>query len=299
MAEAAHRIGLGVTYRLGAVLAFGFMAALAKLAAENGAPTMQIMFFRNSLALLPILLVVQLRGGFRRFRVGRPWTVTGYALVWMTGSFFTFAALGLLPLTEFTAITFSVPLMIAALSAPFLKEKVSSHAWLAVLTGFAGVLILVWPDPQNMQLRGVLFALGSAVTAAVVMLGMRQLSRTEPGSTIALCFTSIATLILALAMPFVWVNPDPLTWFYLAGVGVCGGVGQLMLTQAFRYAPAAVVAPFDYATALCNGLLGFWLWGELPQVTTAVGGAIVVASGLYLLWSELRPTKRAADGLAP
>jgi drug/metabolite transporter (DMT)-like permease len=150
------------------------------------------------------------------------------------------------------------------------------------------VLIMVRPDPVHLVGAGALLAIGQALGTAGAMLAIRQLGGTEPGATIVFYFTLAATLVGGALTPFVWTHPDAELLVLLILTGLTGGVGQLLLTQAFKIAPAAVIAPFEYAALLWTGLIGYLIWQETPTITTVAGGLIVVASGLYLLWREIR-----------
>lgn len=283
-----RRVGAGIALKLGAVVAMGLMSALVKLAAERGAHTLEIVFFRNLFAFIPIVAYVLATRGWIVLRTTRPLGHLTRAAIGISGMLCGFAALGMMPLSDFTAITFAAPLFITALSWPVLSEKVGPHRWAAVAVGFVGVLVMVRPDPVNLIGLGALLALGQALGTAGAMLAIRQLGSTEPGPTIVFYFTLAATLVGAAGLPFVWTRPSPELLLILIGCGLLGGVGQLLLTQAFRLAPAAIVAPFEYAALLWAGLLGFTLWGETPSAATLVGGTIVVSSGLYILWRETR-----------
>lgn len=283
-----RKIGLGVACRLGAVVVFGAMLVFVKLVSEQGVHTFQIIFFRNAFAFVPIVLAISLGSGFGSLRTRKPAAHFVRSAIGVAGMCCGFTAIGMLPVNEFTTINFTTPLMIAALSGPILGERVGAHTWAAVALGFTGVLIAVRPDPANMADMGVLLAFGQAAGAAGAMLAIRQLGATESGPAIAFYFTVAATLLGAVTMPFVWRSPDALTLFYLVMIGLCGGVGQLLLTQAFKFAPAAVVAPFDYAALLWNGALAYLIWRETPAHWTVIGGAIVVGSGLYLIWRQRR-----------
>jgi drug/metabolite transporter (DMT)-like permease len=281
-------IGAGIALRLGAVVCMGTMAALVKLAAERGAHTFEIVFFRNFFAFFPILGYILATQGLGVLKTTRPVGHVVRAAIGITGMMCGFAALARIPLSEFTAITFSAPLFITALSAPVLGERVGIHRWAAVSIGFVGVLVMVRPDPVNLVGLGALLAIGQALGSAGAMLAIRQLGATEPGATIVFYFTLAAACVGAVLTPFVWTQPDMELLVILILTGLSGGVGQLFLTQAFKIAPAAVVAPFEYASLIWVGLLGYLIWRETPTATTVVGGLIVVASGLYLLWRETR-----------
>ena len=283
-----HRIGAGIALKLGAVVAMGAMSALVKLASERGAHTLEIVFFRNLFAFLPVVAYILTTRGWTVLRTSRPVGHLMRSAIGISGMLCGFAALGIMPLSEFTAINFAAPLFITALSWPVLGEKVGPHRWAAVAVGFVGVLVMVRPDPVHLIGLGALLALGQAFGTAGAMLAIRQLGTTEPGPTIVFYFTLAAVLVGAVGLPFVWTRPSPELLLILMACGLSGGVGQIMLTQAFRLAPAAIVAPFEYAALLVACVIGFSVWGEVPSAATILGGAIVVASGLYILWRETR-----------
>jgi drug/metabolite transporter (DMT)-like permease len=286
-----HRIGAGIALKLGAVIAMGAMAALVKLAADQGAHTLEIVFFRSLFAFIPIVAYILATRGLRVLRTSRPLGHLVRATIGITGMLCGFSALSMMPLSEFTAITFAAPLFITALSWPVLGERVGPYRWAAVVVGFAGVLVMIRPDPSAFIGLGAILALGQALGTAGAMLAIRQLGATEPGPTIVFYFTLAGTLVGAAGLPFVWTDPTPTLLLILVACGLCGGVGQLLLTQAFRLAPAAIIAPFEYAALIWAGLIGFAIWRETPAPTTILGGCIVAASGLYILWRETRRRK--------
>jgi drug/metabolite transporter (DMT)-like permease len=289
----ANRTLLGIASRLGAVIVMGTMTALVKLCVEQGVHPMEVVFFRNAFAFIPIVAYIMMTDGPRVLRTQRPGAHLVRSAIGVTGMICGFTALGMMPIAEFTAIQFAAPLFITALSAPILGEKVEPRLWAAVAVGFVGVLVMTRPDPANMTGVASMLAIGQAFATAGAMLAIRQLGRTEPGPAIVFYFTVAAALVGAAALPFVWSAPSPGALILLIGCGLCGGVGQLLLTQAFKLAPAAVVAPFDYATLLWVGLLGWLIWNEFPKTQTLAGGALVVASGLYIVWRETRRMRQA------
>jgi drug/metabolite transporter (DMT)-like permease len=282
------RVLMGIGARLAAVVAMGVMTAIVKICGERGVHVFEIIFFRNAFAFVPILAYILMTDGTRVLRTTRPLGHLTRAVVGMVGMGCGFAAVAMMPLAEYTAIQFASPLFITALSALVLKERVDGRLWAAIVSGFLGVLIMVRPDPAQVSGLGPVLAIVSALGASGAMIAIREIGRTEPGPTIVFYFTLFATLFGAAGLPFVWTQPDWSTLGLLVLCGLCGGVGQLFLTQAFKLAPAAVVAPFDYASLLWAGVLGWLIWNEFPKKDTLAGGAIVVASGLYIVWRETR-----------
>ncbi len=283
----AQSPALGILLRVLAMALMAMLAAIVKACAERGVPVLEIIFFRNAFAFIPVMLYIWRTSGFGVLRTRRPGAHLTRSAVGLTGMICGFTAVSLLPLTQSTAISFSAPLFMVALSALILKEPVGLHRWAAVAVGFVGVLIMVHPDPRHFVGVGVLFAIAAAVGSAGAMIAIREISRTEPGPTIVFYFTLAGTAVGLASLPFGWVMPSPGVLALLVAAGLIGGTGQLLLTEAIRRAPVAVVAPFDYTQLVWAGLIGFLVWGETPAILTLIGAMVVAASSTYILWREI------------
>jgi drug/metabolite transporter (DMT)-like permease len=292
--SAHHRHGLGIAYRMAAMACVACLSATVKWAGHRGVPVFEIVLFRNVFAFAPVGLYIWRTTGVSVLRTQRPLGHLHRSVVGMTGMVCSFFALQHLALTEATAFTFAAPLFMTALSALMLRETVGWHRWGAVLVGFAGVLIMVRPEPGHLNLAGVSFALTAAVGSALAMVQIRQIAVTEKGSTIVFYFTLAGTVVGLAGSLFHWVTPDPKTLAVLIVGGLVGGVGQLFLTEAIRVAPVGVVAPFDYSQLIWATILGYLIWGELPHAATLAGAAVVAASGIYILHRELLRYRRAS-----
>lgn len=269
------------------VLFFSVMNVLAKLLMDRF-PVNEVMFFRSLFALIPVCLVIHFANGFvATLRTRYPWGHLGRSMIGLSAMVATFWSFHLLPLGDAISLNFAAPLFLTALSVPLLGEKVGIHRWSAVLVGFAGVLIIVRPSGDVLNL-GAMLALGGALCTAVAMITIRQLSRTELPNTIVFYFTLLTTVMTGLSLPVSWITPGPLDLLLLLATGLCGGGGQLMLTRAYSLAPAALVAPLNYTSLLLAVGFGWLLWGEVPTATMAAGAAVVMASGLYILHRETR-----------
>ncbi len=278
---------LGIASMLISVLFFSLMNVLAKLLMDRF-PVTEVMFFRSLFALIPVCLAIHFGMGFvTTLRTRYPWGHLGRSLIGLSSMAAMFWSFHLLPLGDAISLNFAAPLFLTALSVPLLSEKVGVHRWSAVLVGFVGVLIIVRPSGDVLNL-GALIALFGALTNALAMIAIRQLSRTEVPNTIVFYFTLLTTVLLGLTLPFSWITPAPMDWLLLLATGLCGGGGQLMLTRAYSLAPAALVAPLNYTSLLLAVGFGWLLWGEVPTTTMAVGAAVVMASGLYILHRETR-----------
>jgi drug/metabolite transporter (DMT)-like permease len=289
-----HRNGLGIAYRMLAMVCVACLSAGVKWTGHRGIPVFEIVFFRNAFAFVPLGLYIWRTTGLSVLRTQRPLGHLHRSVVGMTGMICSFFALQRLALTEATAFTFAAPLFMTALSALMLREPVGPHRWGAVLVGFVGVLIMVRPEPGHMNLTGVAFALAAALGSALAMVQIRQIAVTEKGPTIVFYFTLAGTLVGLAGSLVHWVTPDPLTLAVLVAGGLVGGVGQLFLTEAIRVAPVGVVAPFDYSQLIWAAGFGFLIWGEVPHPATLAGAMVVAASGIYILHRELRRFRRPA-----
>jgi drug/metabolite transporter (DMT)-like permease len=190
-----------------------------------------------------------------------------------------------LPLAEAVAIGYAAPIFITALSVPLLGEAVGVRRWSAVCVGFAGVLVMIRPGAAVFEASS-LVALLAALFYAFAMIFIRRLGRTESTACIAFYFTLTCAVVSAPFLPLQWVAPDLPQAILLVAVGLIGGVAQLAVTAAFRAAPAAVVAPFDYSSMLYVTVIGYAVWGEMPDRLIFAGAAVVIASGLYILHRE-------------
>jgi len=291
--SAAHAVvqrnGMGIALRVAAMACMAVLAALVKACAERGAPVLEIVFFRNAFAFVPVLLYVSRTSGFGVLRTRRLGGHATRAAVGLVGMVCGFTAVSMLPLTESTALSFASPLFMTALSALILKEAVGVHRWGAVVVGFLGVLIMIRPDPTHMANLGAAFGLLGALGAAGAMIAIREIGRTEPGPTIVFYFTLAGMLVGLASLPFGgWTVPDLTTLLMLVCTGLIGGTGQLLLTEALRRAPVAVVAPFDYTQLVWACIIGYLVWDEIPRAATVVGALVVAASGVYILFRETR-----------
>jgi len=277
---------LGIALRIGAATCFGCMAALIKLGAARGVSLPELGFYRFAFGLPPLLLWMAWSGSFGAWRTTRPLAHLGRGVIGLSTMLLAFAAVTLLPLAESATIGFVAPLFSVILSALLLSEPVGKHRWSAVVVGFIGVLIVMQPGGSHIPPLGLAIALTAALGVAGVTITIRTLGRTESTPTIVLWFTLFSMIATGALMPVFAEYHDARTWAILLGLGLFGGMGQLFLTSALRFAPVSVVVPFDYTQLLWAVLLGWWLWDTHPPATTWAGAAVIVASGLYTIYRE-------------
>ena len=277
---------LGIALRIGAATSFGFMAAMIKLGSEAGISLPELAFYRFAFGLPPLLAWIAWTGDFGAWRTERPLAHLSRGAIGLSTMLLAFSALTFLPLAEAATIGFVAPLFSVMLSALLLGEKVGRHRWSAVALGFVGVLIVMRPGGGALPAAGLALALAAAFGVAAVTITIRQIGRTERTPTTVLWFTLFSMAATGALLPWFGQAHAAREWAILVALGLFGGVGQLFLTSALRYAPVSVVVPFDYIQLLWAVLLGWALWDTHPAPTTWLGAAVIVASGLYTLYRE-------------
>ena len=280
----------GILLMLAGIFSFAIMDATIKwLTADY--PLAQVVALRSWFGLPLLFLLAMREGGLSTLRTRRPLAHFGRYLLVLGLRFSFFWALSLMKLVDAIAIAFAAPIIITALSVPLLGEPVGLRRWLAILFGFCGVLIMLRPGLGVFQWAAIA-ALGSAVFYALLMITTRMLKSTESPAALML-YPQIGVSLTGLVLVFfVWVPPSLADLGLFALAGLFGSFGILCLTQAFRLAPAAVIAPFEYSALLWATLFGYLLWSELPDRITLLGAGFIIASGLYIIYREARQAGR-------
>jgi len=260
------------------------MDALVKLAAERH-PVGQIIFFRNVFAFLPLSFFIRRAGGLAVLRTRFVRQHVLRAVTGATSMAATFLAFSLMPLADVVAIGLSAPIFLTALSVPLLGEQVGWRRWSAVGAGFIGILLITRPG-SGVFGAVALIPLAGAALYAVAMIQIRSVATREPAATMAFYFTLAAAILGAVSLPWQWVTPSPSMLLCLVAIGILGGLAQMALTEAYRLAPVSIVAPFEYSSLLFAAVLGYAIWGQVPDLFVWLGAAVVVASGLYILHRE-------------
>ena len=284
--NAQHR-RIGIALVTVTTLMFATLDASAKWLVVS-LPVMQVVWMRfltHSLFSIAAF-APSVKGDLLRWRHPRLQLLRGLMLAGMTG--LNFWALQYLQLAETGAMQFSVPILIALLSAWWLGERLDARRWLAIAAGFAGVLVIIRPGSQGFHPAILLSAL-NAVLYALFNMMTRHLASSENPATTQLTSAVVATLVLTPIALWQWKNPDTLLeWCVMALAGLCGGIGHYCVAVAHRYASATVLGPFLYQQILYMTLLGWLVFGQVPDLSVVLGAVVVVASGLYLLWREFQ-----------
>ena len=285
-----------IVMKLGSVALFVTMQAIIKATSEH-IPPGQAVFFRSAFALPVIVVWLAMRHELGTgFRTNDPLGHLWRGLVGVMAMGLGFAGLGLLPLFEVQAIGYAAPLLVVIFAAMFLGEQVRAFRLGTVALGLAGVLVILSPrltafgdgDIDTAETLGAVVVLMGAVCAALAQVFVRRLVQTETTSSIVFWFSVTAACLSLLTIPFGWVVPTPAEAALLVTAGILGGIGQILLTSAYRGADASVVAPFDYASILLALAIGYAVFGEVPTGQMLIGAGIVVLAGVLVIWREHR-----------
>jgi drug/metabolite transporter (DMT)-like permease len=296
-------MGGGIAMRLGATAMFSFMGLFVRLAAAE-APIGQIMFFRSSCALLPILVYLWLRrqipGGLRTRRPGAHLT---RGLVGLGSMTFSFTSLAYLPLAYATALSFLGPLLVVPAAMLFLRERPQLIVIAATLCGFSGVVLMLMPAFSGASLDryaiiGVAAGLGGAAGSALSRVQIKALTATEAPAAIAFYFALLCSLLSGLSWFLGWAEPSPRALAFLIGAGLLGGLAHILMTEAIALAPASSLAPFEYTAMLWALLLDALVFAALPSLGGFAGAALIVAAAVTVAFADMAAS-RARRGPTP
>lgn len=292
--RAVGRIYLGIGMRMGAALCFVAMAGLVK--AADQLPTGQVLFARSIVIVPVILAVLSVRGRLATLITRKPGGHLIRSFLGCAAIALWFVALRYLPLTDVTAILYLTPILNVILAFLVLKETVGIWRSAAVVVGIVGVLIIMLPklggSYETAALIGIACCLGNTLCTSLSLIQIRQMSGTEAPVSIVFYFSLFSSLIALSTIPFGWAWPNFDQWFYLAGIGALGGLGQLLMTACYKYAPISLIAPFEYSTLLWAMLIGMFVFGERPSASTLAGAALIVAAGIVVAHREHRLGRR-------
>jgi drug/metabolite transporter (DMT)-like permease len=283
----------GIVLKVMSVCVFMGMATLIKATSDH-VPPGQAVFFR-SLFATPVIVVWlilrrELRHGLETHNaMGHFWR----GLIGTTAMGMGFAALGLLPLPEVTALGYTAPLLVVIFAAMFLNEQVRAFRLTAVALGLVGVLIVLSPrlsvDAAGLSSReslGAMVVLMGAVFTALAQIFVRKLVATEGTAAIVFWFSITATLLSLVTIPWGWVWPAPREAVMLVMAGFLGGLGQILLTSSYRYGDASLIAPFEYTSMLLALGVGYFLFDEVPTLVMLGGAAIIILAGVLIILRE-------------
>lgn len=283
-APTREEVRRGILYVVASIFVFALTNALIKWLVVRYS-VVEVIVFRSAFALVPCLYLIATHGGILALRTKRLHQHISRSLLQFVSMMCIFTAFGLMPLADATAITFASPLFLTILSIPLLGEQVGIYRWSAVIVGFIGVLIMVQPGPSILQ-SGALFPLANALINACVTIAIRRMTLTEASTTLVFYQTLVTGVFGLLLLPFFWVTPDLVDLALFSATGLLSGIAQFWWMQGCRFVPASVAAPFSYTSMIWSLALGYLIWSDVPSAAVLAGAAIVIASGLYILYRE-------------
>ncbi len=272
-------------YMLLAVALFPFMNAMVKMLRVDFDPAMIIWARYLSHFVLMLLLFLPWHG-WTLFKSSQPILQTGRSILLLGATVCYFTALGYVPLATAAIIGFTSPFIVTALSIPLLGEQVGWRRWGAVLMGFIGALIVIRPGTAALHPMASLVVV-TAICYGLYQIFTRKISASDKAATTITWTALVGALASSAVVPFFWQTPQTAKQiFLLTAAGMVGGLGHYFVVKAFQFAQASFLAPVAYGQIVGATLLGFVLFGELPDGWTWVGTSIIIGCGLYIGYRE-------------
>lgn len=265
-----------------AMFVFTTTNAVFKTSEFSYAPT-QIVFFRNLFALIPYGIMVLAQGELKTLSIDNYGTHFFRGAIGVISLSCLFKSLMMMPLADAMTLSYMASIFMVLLSAPLLKERIHLLGWIAVIMGFLGVVIIAQPQGDVFNM-GVIFGLISAFCEAFIMVHGRLISHKNSNSAIVIYYAIFATLISGMTLPFVWVTPSSYDFMVLATLGIGGGIGQYLVTVAYRHAPMETLSPMIYTSIIWSFFYGVILFGEIPSKMLYAGVGLIIAAGIVVIF---------------
>jgi len=273
------------------VCAFSLMDVLVKW--SEAYPIGQVLFFRGFFGVIPILFLIPRERFIDFYKTTRPLLHFKRCLSGLIALVSIFIALRNLPLATVVSITFAAPIFTTIFSIFLLNEKVGLYRWLAVLVGFAGIIVITEPGFSSLNfyyIYPIIFCLGLSYVAIAI----RKLSSTEPVWLISFFFSFSIAILGLLSFFQGWVMPNLLDLFLLSMVGILGGLANLWLSQSYKLSEVSLVTPLKYLALVFAIIFGYFIWQEIPTLKTLIGALLVILSSLIIFRREMNLEKRVS-----
>jgi drug/metabolite transporter (DMT)-like permease len=279
-----HPHMIGILLILAALILINCSDAAAKLVIGE-VPVVQVALVQAVAMVFAVPFVARTTRIRRLVATRRPWLQLLRSACQFASALCYFSGLALLPLPDIIAIIMVGPLMVTALAALVLKERVGLRRWVACAIGFAGALIIIRPGFDGMGWPA-LWPIGAVAFFTVYIIITRLTAPHEGTGTMMFWGAIVGLAVLAAAAPFYWVAPTPEVWLGLAGVAVLSASSNGLTIRAYAHAPASLLAPFSYVEIIGGTVLGYLIWHYFPDGMTWAGMAVIVGSGLYVWHRE-------------
>jgi drug/metabolite transporter (DMT)-like permease len=287
-ASDGQRILAGILFMCGAGLLFPVMSGFAKFLGETGYSSLQVSWARAFGHIVFMLAVFVPRFGWRMLRTRRPLVQLLRSAMLFGSNATNFFAITFIPLAKTASISLMAPLLVVPLARLILGERTTRGRMVALGVGFAGVLIVIRPGTELFHWAS-LFAVASAFGYAIYQVLTRRIAGIDPPETSTIYSSVVGAFGMFLVLPFVWRTPEGVRdILYFCSLGVIGALGHYLVARALTNAPANIIAPFQYMQLIGSVAVGYFFFGDFPDLLTWVGAAIIVGSGLYIGWSQTR-----------
>ncbi len=285
-----HHVLSGILFICGAGILFPVMNGFAKFLGESGYDSLQVSWARAFGHILFMLAAFVPRFGLAMLRTQRPGMQVLRSTLLMASNLSFFFAIITIPIAKAASISLTAPLVVALLAWPMLGERTTVGRLVALGVGFVGVLIVIRPGTELFQWASLGVVL-SATCYALYQILTRLISGTDSPETSAIYSSAVGAFGLMFVLPFVWKTPEtPRDIAYFCSLGVLGALGHYCVARALRHAPANIVTPFQYMQLLGSVAVGYLFFGNFPDALGWAGAAVIVAAGLYIGWTQRKPS---------
>ena len=282
---ASSRTLVGIGLMLSAMAVLPFLDAIAKYLGQQGVPVMQIVWARlffGAILTLPFALKLS---GVRGLVPNMPLMHCVRACFLIAATTFFFWGLKFLPVADTLAIFFVQPLIVTMLSPLVLGETVGVRRWSAVIIGFIGTLIIIRPGFQELN-PGVFLALGSGTSLAIYLLLTRRIAGSAPAMVTTFYTSLMGAIITSVIVLFVWQTPTPEQWMFFVLLSAIANGGHFLIIRAYDHAEASLLAPLAYTEMIMATIVGWYVFGDFPDMWTFIGVGILIACAIYISWRE-------------
>ncbi|MEL7199123.1 MAG: DMT family transporter [Pseudomonadota bacterium] len=277
---------VALALRLATAAALATMAMLLKLASTKGVNLAELVFWRQLLTFVFVLVVLVAIRQLHTVKTKRIGAHARRAVFGITGMFFVYGAVVLLPLAEATTLSFTAPFFAVLLGVILFREKVGKYRWGAVVLGFAGVLILTQPGSSTIDPVGAGVALIAAFLVALISFQIQDLNKTEAPWSIVFWFAALTTPIAFIAVPFVYQPHDAETWGIIVAMALAGAIAQMLLTTSLRFGSASVILLMDYTSLLWATWYGYTVFDTTPPASLWIGAPLIIGAGALIAYRE-------------
>jgi drug/metabolite transporter (DMT)-like permease len=274
---AGHNLSLGIFFITVAFLCSAVMSAFSKEAA--GVPSLLILSLQYGISFL-VFVPSAIRSGPAKLRTEHLWLQLFRSLAGSVCQLLFFVAVRSIPLLDAVLLSNAAPLFIPIVVYVWFRKAVQPLVWLSLLVGLAGIILVIKPGPQLLHGSASLIALVAGFFSAIALVATNKLAETEPPVRILLYNFGFSTLLLIPFCVWAWKPLNVRQWLLLLGVGVFYAATQYLIIRAYRYASATELSPFNYSVVIFSGLLGWWLFGNVPDMMAAVGTVLISAGGI-------------------